>query len=100
MNHSISGPPAAPPLRMTGNQVIIQTLLQLGVDTVFGYIGASVMPLLMLLRPFISGSYIVAVILNAQIFPRLTILVLPNLTVLGPALLLSRFMDLWNSGMS
>ena len=45
MNHSISGPPATPPLPMTGNQVIVQTLLELGVDTVFGYIGASVMPL-------------------------------------------------------
>jgi len=45
MNLSISGPHAAPPLPMTGNQVIVQTLLELGVDTVFGYIGASVMPL-------------------------------------------------------
>jgi hypothetical protein len=46
MNHSISGPPAAPPLSMTGNQVIVQTLLELGVDTVFGYIGASVNPVI------------------------------------------------------
>ena len=46
MNHSISGPPAAPPLRMTGNQVIVKTLLELGVDTVFGYIGASVNPVI------------------------------------------------------
>jgi len=45
MNLSISGPPAAPPPPMTGNLVIVKTLLALGVDTVFGYIGASVMPL-------------------------------------------------------
>ncbi|NLH17070.1 MAG: hypothetical protein GX455_10870, partial [Phycisphaerae bacterium] len=41
----MSGPPVAPPTRLTGNQVIVKTLVELGVDTVFGYIGASVMPL-------------------------------------------------------
>ena len=58
MNTSISGPPAAPPLSMTGNQVIVKTLVELGVDTVFGYIvrASGLCRFLMLLRPFISGK--------------------------------------------
>ncbi|HPC94656.1 MAG TPA: biosynthetic-type acetolactate synthase large subunit [Sedimentisphaerales bacterium] len=40
-----SAGPATPPVCKTGAQVVVDALLAHGVDTVFGYIGASVLPL-------------------------------------------------------
>ncbi len=34
MNHSISGLPAAPPLSMTGNQVIVNPVISQGFDSI------------------------------------------------------------------
>ncbi|MBN2132333.1 MAG: biosynthetic-type acetolactate synthase large subunit [Sedimentisphaerales bacterium] len=41
---SAAGPPG-PPRSATGAEIIVEALLRQGVDTVFGYIGASVLPL-------------------------------------------------------
>ena len=46
--HSVSPPPAGPAERTipkTGAQIIVDALLAHGVETIFGYIGASVLPL-------------------------------------------------------
>jgi len=43
--HPASAGPAASPVCRTGAQVVVDALLAHGVDTVFGYIGASVLPL-------------------------------------------------------
>ena len=41
---SAAGPPG-PPRSATGAEIIVEALLRQGVDTVVGYIGASVLPL-------------------------------------------------------
>jgi acetolactate synthase-1/2/3 large subunit len=38
-------PPAPPPITKPGREVIVDILIEQGVDTIFGYLGAAVMPL-------------------------------------------------------
>ena len=42
---SLRGRSARPPRSATGAEIIVEALLRQGVETVFGYIGASVLPL-------------------------------------------------------
>ena len=40
-----AGSPATSPVRKPGSQIIVDTLIELGVDTMFGYLGGVVLPL-------------------------------------------------------
>jgi len=44
-NTSSAGPQASEPIRKPGSQIIVDTLIEQGVDTMFGYLGGVVLPL-------------------------------------------------------
>ncbi len=44
-NTSSAGPQASEPIRKPGSQIVVDTLIEQGVDTMFGYLGGVVLPL-------------------------------------------------------